>query len=338
MKVLHIESGLGNQMLDYCDLLAERQANPDEKIFIENMIYSINGACQTICQWNGYELERVFGITERNISELFSTEQWERIVKDVNRSHFWEDNWRYSDAITEALAKEGLILNNIHSRPHEADKHQRSGHFAKTRLGYAIKRKIFKFLEDRIVRENNLFIKSSADDYTGHTLQFCYKKRGIERIDKDIRAVFTFPEIEDKSNKKAEYDIASTNSVAIHVRRGDMLSANSHYYKYGYFKRAVTFIKRQIDHPIFYFFCDPDSKMWVQNNLAVFGLKPDIDRFLFVSGNNGLNSYKDMQLMSKCKHAVITNSSFGFWGAYLIQNKDKITCSPDVRINTTHNF
>ena len=120
MKVLHIESGLGNQMLDYCDLLAERQANPDEKIFIENMIYSINGACQTICQWNGYELERVFGITERNISELFSTEQWERIVKDVNRSHFWEDNWRYSDAITEALAKEGLILNNIHSRPHEA--------------------------------------------------------------------------------------------------------------------------------------------------------------------------------------------------------------------------
>ena len=54
--------------------------------------------------------------------------------------------------------------------------------------------------------------------------------------------------------------------------------------------------------------------------------------------NKGDESYRDMQLMSMCKHAVITNSSFGWWGAWLIENPNKITCSPDYHINTTHTF
>ena len=52
--------------------------------------------------------------------------------------------------------------------------------------------------------------------------------------------------------------------------------------------------------------------------------------------NKGEESYRDMQLISLCKHAIITNSSFGWWGAYLIGNKTKITVSPDITINTTH--
>lgn len=338
MKVLHIESGLGNQMLDYCDLLAERYANPEDEFYIENMIYDVEGACKTICQWNGYELDRVFGIYERNVRELFNSEQWSRIQKQVNGSYFWDDNWRYSDVIADALASEGLKLNNIHSRPHAADNHQRSGNFAKTRVGYAIKRKAYKVIEKKVVGERNLFIKSSGDDYTGHTLQFCYKNRGIEKIDKEIRSVFSFPKIEDAYNFNMADKITKVNSVAIHVRRGDMLSANAHYYKYGYFRRAVGFIKKKVENPFYFFFCDPDSSIWVRKNLSVFGLKNGKDKIEFVSGNDGFNSYRDMQLMAMCKHAVVTNSSFGFWGAYLITHTYKITCSPDVRLNTTHTF
>lgn len=338
MKVIHIESGLGNQMLDYCDLLAERNANPNEEFYIETIIYDIEGACRKICQWNGYELDRVFGIHEKNIREYFEDEQWSRIIERVNESGFWEDNWRYSDAITDAFSKEGLRLNNIYSRPHEKDDHQRSGDFAKTRIGYALKRIVYKSMESRVVGERNLFIESPEDDYTGHTLQFCYKNRGIERIDKDIRKAFVFPKFEDEYNSGMRMKIERSNSVAVHVRRGDMLSANAHYYKYGYFRRAISFIKKQINCPVFFIFCDPDSSNWVLENLSIFGLKKDLDNIVFVSGNNGLNSYRDMQLMSMCKHAVVTNSSFGFWGAYLINNSDKITCSPDVRLNTTHSF
>ena len=105
---MHIESGLGNQMLDYCDLLAEKSANPTADIYIENIVYDIKGACEKICMWNGYELERVFGINVPNVKDLFSIEQWKRIIQYVNDSEFWNDNWRYSDSICNAFQNEGI--------------------------------------------------------------------------------------------------------------------------------------------------------------------------------------------------------------------------------------
>ena len=131
--------------------------------------------------------------------------------------------------------------------------------------------------------------------------------------------------------------ICAVNSVAVHVRRGDLLGLNAPYYKFVYFKRAINYIKTQVDNPVFFFFCNKESMEWVKENLHIFNIRAS-DRIEFVTGNDAKNSYRDMQLMSSCKHAVITFSSFGFWGAYLIDNPNKITCSPDVRINTTHSF
>lgn len=59
---------------------------------------------------------------------------------------------------------------------------------------------------------------------------------------------------------------------------------------------------------------------------------------MFVDWNGGEDSYRDMQLMSYCKHNVITFSSFGWWGSWLNENPEKITISPSVWINTTNHF
>ena len=64
MKVIHIESGLGNQMLSYCEYLALKKVNPDDDFYLETIIYDIPECNDVICQWNGYELERIFGIKE----------------------------------------------------------------------------------------------------------------------------------------------------------------------------------------------------------------------------------------------------------------------------------
>lgn len=53
-----------------------------------------------------------------------------------------------------------------------------------------------------------------------------------------------------------------------------------------------------------------------------------IKKVVFVSDNLGLNSCIDMQLMSYCKHNIIANSSFSWWGAWLNQNKSKIVLAP----------
>lgn len=127
-------------------------------------------------------------------------------------------------------------------------------------------------------------------------------------------------------------------SVAIHARRGDMLGYNYPCYRFGYFKRAVSYLRKRVSNPVFFIFCDPGSVGWAKENGHILGLDFKRDTVYFVDWNKGEESYRDMQLMSKCKHQIITNSSFGWWGAWLNENPDKITISPSYLVNTTKTF
>ena len=102
MKVIHIESGLGNQMLDYCDLIATRKANPNEKIYIETIVYDIHGAGEKIRQWNGYELDRIFHVNAPNIRGIISEDDWNKLMELIRESRFWERNWNYPVHFTNA--------------------------------------------------------------------------------------------------------------------------------------------------------------------------------------------------------------------------------------------
>ncbi|MCS2582898.1 hypothetical protein NXY00_05425 [Bacteroides sp. BFG-551] len=88
MKVIHIESGFGNQMLSYCEYLAIKKVNPNDKIYIENIVFDIPECNEVINQWNGYELESVFGIKAANIRDMFTTEQWRGIMDEIRESRF----------------------------------------------------------------------------------------------------------------------------------------------------------------------------------------------------------------------------------------------------------
>ena len=114
MKVVHIDSGLGNQMLAYCEYLALKNVNPDEDFYLETITYDIPECNEVISQWHGYELERIFGLdTPPNVKTLFTEEQWADIIEEVRHSHFWQHNWNYPVAITNALNRHGLNLENI---------------------------------------------------------------------------------------------------------------------------------------------------------------------------------------------------------------------------------
>ena len=352
MIVIDINSGLGNQMLAYCVVLSMQKTNPSNKCYVETINFDIPEYSENIvAQWNGYELEKIFGVKTPDVKTLFSKEQWEEIIAEVRQSKYWDKGGNYPPLFVSILGKHGLKLENhkgdffdptsfSHKKKKNLPKSVKDWFVNRTFLGAELKRLYYKFNVDKIRYANahpeKTFLKTDKDIYTGMWLFFKFNGNRIEEIQEDIKQTFVFPQFTSKRNLEFAEFLDHCNAVFIHARRGDMLSANGWCYKYGYFRRAVKHIKKNVDKPVFVFFTNTGSIDWCKENSKTFGLDYKKDRVYFVDWNTGEESYRDMQLMTHCKHGIITNSTFGWWGAYLIQNPNKITISPDPVINTTY--
>lgn len=113
--------------------------------------------------------------------------------------------------------------------------------------------------------------------------------------------------------------IRKSDSVSVHIRRGDYLSAENKdkfgdFCPPGYYSKAVDYERSM--NPSAKFFVFSDDIAWCEENLG-------LDSATYVQGNDGNSSWIDMYLMSKCKHNIIANSTFSFWGAMLNSNLGK---------------
>ncbi len=117
--------------------------------------------------------------------------------------------------------------------------------------------------------------------------------------------------------------IIKSESISIHVRRGDYVSnksASSYHVLTGidYYKKAVEHLSSLVDNPVFFVFSD--DMLWVKNNFI------DIKgNFIFVEKNE---PHEDLFLISQCRHNVIANSSFSWIGAWINDQVDKKMIAP----------
>jgi len=139
--------------------------------------------------------------------------------------------------------------------------------------------------------------------------------------EKEVRQAFTFKGIDERNSNVAE-EMHRETSVSIHFRRGDYLNIpRLMVCDDAYYKNAINYIIEHVDNPVFYVFSnDVEWSREFMKNLHV--------RFEVMDFNQGKDSYKDMFLMSQCKHNIIANSSFSWWGAWLNKNPDQIVVSP----------
>lgn len=130
--------------------------------------------------------------------------------------------------------------------------------------------------------------------------------------------------------------IASSDSVSLHIRRGDYVENSETNSFHGtcsvdYYRGAVEKIGEKI--PNSHFFIFSDDLGWAIENLFF------IENKTFVELPESVPDHEEMYLMSRCEHNIVANSSFSWWGAWLNSNSDKIVIAPkrwfnDVTINT----
>lgn len=140
-----------------------------------------------------------------------------------------------------------------------------------------------------------------------------------------IRRDFTFRQPLEGQNAELAQQMASVNAVSLHVRRGDYASNPQTTATHGlcsleYYRASIQHIAERVHKPHFFVFSDDIA--WVRENLKI-----DFHH-QHVNHNHGAASYNDMRLMSMCKHHIIANSSFSWWGAWLNPSPHKIVLAP----------
>lgn len=140
-----------------------------------------------------------------------------------------------------------------------------------------------------------------------------------------IRKEFSFVSPPSAINQELLKEIGECNSVSMHIRRGDYVSNPKYMEIHGvleidYYMQALKLIRKNVKDLHIFVFSDDIS--WVRSNF-----KTDLPLH-FIDHNGAEKDYEDLRLMSSCKHHIIANSSFSWWGAWLCENPEKIIYAP----------
>jgi len=158
-----------------------------------------------------------------------------------------------------------------------------------------------------------------------HLLGYWVTDRYFRHIADRIRRELTPKEPLNDDNRRALARIQSTFSVAVHIRRGDYVSnpVTTAYHgllPLGYYRRAMDYIAERVSDPVFFVFSDDIG--WVKDNLR----HPVAMEMMSI--NRADQGHRDLQLMTACRHHILANSTFSWWGAWMSESAAKIVIAP----------
>jgi len=198
-------------------------------------------------------------------------------------------------------------------------------HYVDTIFG-AIQNKAQQTLNASVVHEKGFEYEQQAIPVTadvlieGHYQSYKY----FDKYRSEVLNLFKpSADIETYINTKYPHIVDSYNTVGVHIRRGDYLKYSHHHHNLSinYYKNAISYFPSDSTFVIF-----SDDIAWCKEQFVG-------ENFVFVEGEMDV---VDLHLMSKCKHAIISNSTFGWWGAWLISNPNKTVVYPNIWFGPGH--
>lgn len=286
MKIQYFNGGLANQLFQYIFMrFVEIQTN--EPCYLDDMKFF------KVKEHNGYELERIFGVKPKLLSNFFSPDVWQYMVE-------------------RALRGEGDTCQQIQDSGENIFMVAETSNYNFN--GNLIHIPANKFIPEIVNTQGNVY-------YHGYWINrnWLNSYRGL------FLKELAFPAITDQKNIIYQNAILKEESVAVHIRRGDYVNLGWNL-KEDFYCQAMKTMAENCDNG--YYFIFSDDPEWCKNHYKELGLDYAKNKIEFVEGNvEGLN-YIDMQLMSLCKNIILSNSAFSYYAALMNQNPNALYINP----------
>ena len=145
-------------------------------------------------------------------------------------------------------------------------------------------------------------------------------------VSEEIKKEFTFVKIFSAEIENYKTIIQENNAVCLHIRRGDLITSPIYSNTIGvlswdYYEKAMAHIKERVVDPVFFIFSDDIE--WCKQNIIL-----SEQTYYLDDSTADIKAQGHLYLMQQCKHFIISNSTFAWWGAWLSTNKDKIVIAP----------
>lgn len=155
--------------------------------------------------------------------------------------------------------------------------------------------------------------------YDGYWQSYKY----VDKVKNELQKDFLPKERLSDNTINTISEVKSQNSVFVGIRKGDYLAEKDHYgiFTQEYYHSCMEYITKHVENPIFYIFSNDID--WCKNNMDWNGFS-----VRFREKEMQTDDFEELQIMASCQHAIIINSTYHWWGAYLIENSKKIICCP----------
>ena len=255
-------------------------------------------------------------------NQLFQYALGRRIAEEKKETLFLDLSWYEKFDDKNGLTKREFLLNNFNTN---YQKYNSSTPYRFEKKG-VIKKILLKVrkINHRLYLKTGLF-ESWAFRQSGlnpineatKTKKDIYLKGEwltealISPVQHILQKELTLKTNPNKTNKLLLDQINNSNSVLVHIRRGDYVAKRMHdlggICTEKYFNEAIALIESKVSNPHFYVFSDDIT--WARNTFGE-------TMFTYITGNENAPE-EDLRLMMSCKHAIISNSTFSWWGAWL---------------------
>ena len=286
MKIQLLNGGLGNQVFQYI-FARYMELTTGDTVYLDDSFFYLTDA------HNGYEIEKVFPHScPRLLSRELKPNVW----------HYLIENCKKGISLCQSIKDSGTDLFII----------AETGDFSFD--GNYVMVPPQSFTPAIAYSQGNPY-------YHGYWIQ----KQWLYSFPDPLFKELSFPDIPDSKNQEYLRQIQETDSVAVHIRRGDFLDLNWDIPD-SFYHASITKICELLPNAELFIFSD--DIVYCKTHISELGFDLPKKTAIFVDGNTSGANYIDLQLMSYCKGMVISRSSFSYLAALLNQREDKFVINP----------